>query len=150
MGARFGVDAFVRKAETLDGTAADEVLVDNGLGVFGLYVAVPDRVWVDDNVGAMLALIETEGFVDTDAGREAGLPCQLREAGVQFALPIGGAGWARRTCGAGVMADEDVAFKRGQAENPPESRLRHADDGSVGSRAFRHESEEDRDRSFWD
>jgi hypothetical protein len=56
--ARFGVDAFIRQPQALDGTAGDEVLVDDGFGVFGLYVAVPDSFWIDHDCGPVLALVE--------------------------------------------------------------------------------------------
>jgi hypothetical protein len=34
---------------------------------------------------------------------------------VEFALSIGGAGWARGIGGTGIVTNEDVAFERGQA-----------------------------------
>jgi hypothetical protein len=115
VGAGFGVDAFVGEAEALDRTPGDKVLVDDGFGVFGLHVAVPHGIGVDDDRGTVLALIQAKRLVDADIGSEAGFSSELRKAGVQFALSIGGAGRARGAGGADVMTDEDVTFKRGQA-----------------------------------
>jgi hypothetical protein len=114
MGAGLGVDAFVGEAEALDGTAGDEVLVDDFGGVFQADVAVPDGLRIDDNGMAMLALIEAAGLVDADAGAEAGSLNELLDGSVEFALAVGVARGARGVGGAGVGADKDVAFKRGQ------------------------------------
>jgi hypothetical protein len=115
MGAGLGVDAFVGEAEALDGTAGDEVLVDDFGGVFRADVAVPDGLGVDDDGVAVFALIEAAGLVDADAGGKAGGLDELLDGGVEFALAVGVAGGAWGVGGAGVGADKDVAFKRGQA-----------------------------------
>jgi hypothetical protein len=39
----------------------------------------------------------------------------LLQLGVKLALPIRGAGWAGRIGGTGVVANKNMAFKRGQA-----------------------------------
>jgi hypothetical protein len=114
--AGLGVDALVGETEALDGAAGDEMLFDDGGGIFGLDVAIPDRLGVDDDGGTVLALIEAEGFVDAHASGETGVLGELREASVQVALTVGGAGWARGIGGADVMTDEDVAFERGQTK----------------------------------
>lgn len=114
MRAGFCVEAVFVDTEALDGTSGDEVLRNDVLGVFGADVAVPDPVRVDDDCGAVLALIETSRLVDAHAAGKTGFFAQLLQAGVQFALSIAGAGGARRIGGTDVVADEDVAFKPGQ------------------------------------
>jgi hypothetical protein len=39
--------------------------------------------------------------------------------GEDLALPIGGAGGARCSLGANVMADEDVVLEKRQSDDPP-------------------------------
>ena len=114
MRAGFGVDAFVGEAEAVDGAAGYQMLADDLGGVGGLHAAVPGCVRVDDDGGAVLALIEAERLVDAHGGGEAGFARELRELCMEFALAVGSAGWARRTGGADIVADEDVAFERGQ------------------------------------
>lgn len=114
MRAGLAVDAFIGDAQTLDGTAMDQMLLHDLRGIFGLHIAVPDRIGVDHDGRTVLALVETERLIDADAGRQIGsfdLLLQLRE---QFALPVAGTGWARCAFGAGVVADENVVFKKGQ------------------------------------
>jgi hypothetical protein len=89
MGAGLGVEAFVGEAEALDWSAADEVLIDDFGGVFGADVAVPHGLRVDDDGGAMLALVEAACLVDTDAGAEAGSFYKLLDRGMEFALTVG-------------------------------------------------------------
>jgi hypothetical protein len=115
VGAGFGVKAGVQDAEAVDGAAGYEVLVDDGFGILGGDAAVPYGFGVDNNGGAVLALVQTAGFVDPDPSGEAGLLDELLEAGVEGAGAVGGAGGARSAGGAGVEADEDVTFKGGQA-----------------------------------
>jgi len=114
MGAGLGIDAFVGETQALDGTAGDEVLVDDFGGVFGADMAVPDGLRVNDDSAPMLALIEAAGLVDAHAGAEAGSLDELLDGGMKFALTVGIAGGARGVGGAGIGADKHVAFKRGQ------------------------------------
>ena len=113
VGAGFCVEAGVGDAEALDGAAGDEVLGDDLFGVFGFYRAVPDGLRVDDDSGAVLALIETAGLVDADASGEAGFAGELREAGVEGALAVGCAGSARGIGRAHVVTYEDMMFEKG-------------------------------------
>ena len=113
--AGLGVDARVGKTQALDGPASYKVLLHNLRGVAGLHVAVPDGFGIDHYRGAMFALIQAERFVDANGSAESGSLGQLLQLGVEIAFAIGGAGWARRIGGTGIMADKDVAFERGQA-----------------------------------
>jgi len=115
MGAGLGVEAFVGEAEAFHRAAADEVLVDDFGCVFRADMAVPDSLRVDDDGGAVFALIEAAGFVDADAGAEACGFDELLNGDVEFALAIGVAGGTWGVLGASVGADKDVALKWGQA-----------------------------------
>ena len=112
--AELGVEAFVGEAEALDGAAGDKVLVDDFGGVFRADVAVPDGFRVDDDGGTVFALVEAAGLVDADARGEAGGLGELLDGGVEFGLAVGVTGGARGVLRAGIGADKDVTFKRGQ------------------------------------
>lgn len=64
--AGFGVEAVLGEAEPFDRTAGDEVLGDDFCGVFGLDVAVPDGLGINDDGRSVLTLVEAEGLVDAD------------------------------------------------------------------------------------
>jgi hypothetical protein len=113
VGAGFGVEAGVGDAEALDGAAGDEVLGDDFIGVFGFDSAIPDGIGVDDDGGAVLALVKAARLVDADAASEAGFASELRKAGVEGALAVRSARRSRRVSGADVVTYEDVAFKKG-------------------------------------
>jgi hypothetical protein len=78
---------------------------------------IPDGLWINDDRGAMLALVEAERFVDADARCKTGGLGMLLELHEKRAGSIGGAGWARCIGGAYVMTDEDMVFKRRQRES---------------------------------
>ena len=113
--AGLGVDASVGQTETLDGLAADQVLFHNLRGVRGLYVAIPDGLGIDHNRGAVLALIETAGFVDAHGAAEAGGLRELLQLGEELAFPIGRTGWAWRIGRACVLADKNMMLKGWQS-----------------------------------
>jgi hypothetical protein len=115
MWAGLSVDAFVGQTKPLHRAAAYEVLVDDLGGVFRPDVAVPDGLRVDDNSGAMLALIQAAGLVNADARAEVGGLDKLLDGCMEFGLTVGVAGGARCILGAGIGADKYVSFKRGQA-----------------------------------
>ena len=106
-----GVDAGVGKAEALDGTAVDEMLLDDLLGVVGGGEAVPDGFGVDDEDGAVLALVEAAGFVDADAVLEAGGFDGILEGAAKFLAVFVAAAGAGGGIVALVEADEDMVFK---------------------------------------
>jgi hypothetical protein len=107
----FGVDAGVRQAEAIDGTAVEEVLVDDLLGVMGVGEAVPDGFGIDDEDGAVLALIEASGLIDADAMLEAGGFDGVLEGSAEFLAVFGGAAGAGGGFVALVQADKKVVFK---------------------------------------
>jgi hypothetical protein len=114
VGAGLGVDAGVGNAESLDRTAIDQMLFDDLGRIFRLDEAVPDRFWIDNDRGPVLALIEAERLVDAHIGEAGGLGnlLQLRK---DFALSIGGAGRPGSSLGANVMTDKDVMLVKRQS-----------------------------------
>ena len=105
-----GVDAGVGKAEALDGTAVEEVLLDDLFGVVRIGETVPDGFGIDDHDGAVLALVEAAGFVHANAVLEARGFDGILEGAAEFLAVFEGA------AGAGgfvalVEADEEVMFE---------------------------------------
>jgi hypothetical protein len=105
-----GIDAGVGKAEAFDGTAVEEVLLDDLFGIAGLGETVPYGFGVDDEDRAVLALVETTGFVDADAMLEAGGLDGIFEGAAQFLAVFA------RAAGAGgfvafVETDKKVMFE---------------------------------------
>jgi hypothetical protein len=112
--AALGVDALVGEAQALDGTAADEMLAHDLLGILGLDVAVPDGLGIDDDGGAVLALVEAAGLVDAHAAAEV---CGLRgllQGYMNIASATGCTRGTRRTVWALIGTDKDMMFKDGQ------------------------------------
>jgi hypothetical protein len=105
-----GVNAGGGKAEALDGTPVDKVLLDDLFGVFGLCEAVPDCLGIDDDDGAVLALVEASGFVDADAMLEAGGFDGVFEGAAKFLAVLMGAAGAGGGLVAVVEADEKMVF----------------------------------------
>jgi len=126
--AAFRVDARVGEAQALNRAAVHQVLLHNFGGIFGLHVPVPDCFGIDDDGGAVLALVEASGLIDAHAASQACLLGNLLQPGVQFALSIrstGGPGSAFRT---GIMADKNMVPEWGQTFTPCISSLQ-ADGG---------------------
>jgi hypothetical protein len=106
-----GIQAGVGEAQALDRRSADDVRCDNLFDVGLGHASIPNRFGIDDDRGAVFALVEAAGLVDAHAAGEAGGLSELLQLRVQLALAIGGAGWARRIGGALIVTDEDVTFK---------------------------------------
>jgi len=111
----FVIEALVGNAEPLHGPAANEVLLDNGLGVFRFDVAIPDGFRVDNHRGSVFALVKAAGLVDAHLASQSRGFGKLLQPGMQVALSVCGAGGARGALGAGVVANKDVVLECGQA-----------------------------------
>ena len=110
------VQARVGEAKAFYRSAAEDVrfddLVDVGLGD----VSVPDGVGVDDEVGAVFALVEASGLIGADFAFQAALGQFLFEEFLQFGFGGGiaaSSGMSRRAL---VSADEDVFFEFGHQD----------------------------------
>jgi hypothetical protein len=60
------IDASVGEHQSLDWPASDNVGVDDFLDVRGRDAAVPDGIRINDEVGAVLTLVQTPGLVGSD------------------------------------------------------------------------------------
>jgi hypothetical protein len=87
MWADLRVDARIRNAQSLDWTSVHQVLFDDLGSVLGLHAAIPHGFWIDDDSGAMLALVEAERLVDADI-RQACSLCKLLQLDENLALSI--------------------------------------------------------------
>ena len=106
-----GIDAGVGEAEALDGAAVEEVLLNDLFGVAGLGETVPDGFGVDDEDGAVLALVEATGFIDADAVLEAGGLDGILEGAAEFLAVFVAAAGAGGGIVALVEANKEVMFK---------------------------------------
>ena len=61
------IETLIPQAQSLHWPAADNVRLDNFIHVIGRDKAVPDRLWVNDEIRAVLALIEAAGLVCSHA-----------------------------------------------------------------------------------
>ena len=111
--AGFGVEAGFGEAEAFDWLPSEDVGFDDLVYVSLGDVAVPDCVGVDDDVRAVLALVEAAGLVGTDSAFQASLGQFLLEEFLEPGFGSGVAGSAGMACGALVSADEDVFFEFG-------------------------------------
>jgi hypothetical protein len=117
VGAVVGVEAGVGQADTIDGTAVKEVLVDDLLGVVGVGEAVPDGFGIDDQNGAVLALIEAAGLIDADTVLEAGSFDGILEGTTEFFAVFVAATGAGSGFVALVQADKEVTFEDWHRDN---------------------------------
>jgi hypothetical protein len=109
--AGWGIQAGIGQAESFDWLTCDDVGVDDLVDVGFGNVSVPDGVGVDDDVRAVLALIEASGLVGADAAFQSTLGEFLLEKFLEPGFGGGIATSAGMACGALVSADEDVFFE---------------------------------------
>ncbi len=114
MRASLRIDALICEPEPFHGAAVDQVLLHNLRGVFRLYMSVPDRLGIDNDRRAVLALIEAAGLVDADRIPQARRLRDLLKLRVQFALAICSARGPRRPFGTDIMANKNVMFENWQ------------------------------------
>src|SRR6185503_15845054 len=100
--------------QALDDLAADDVLAQDLLGVLGRRHVVPDRVRVDDDRGAVFAVLHAAGAVDAHflVTQARLLHAQLQRL-EDFLRAPGHAAAPRMVGGALVETDEDVALEAG-------------------------------------
>ena len=115
MRATLGVDAPLSQSQPLDRTSADEVLLHDLGSIRGLHMAVPHSLRINHYGRPVFALVQAHGFIDAHRRAQPGGFRQLLQLGMEFAFSVGCAGRSRSIGGAGVVANKDVAFKRGQA-----------------------------------
>ena len=114
MGACGGVDAVGDQTEALDRLAVDQMLLNDGRGIFSLDVSVPDGFRIDNDYRTVFALVEAPRLVDADSAPQPRCARELLELSEQFAFTVVGAGWAWSALGAEILADEHMPFKGSQ------------------------------------
>ncbi len=108
-----GVQAGVGEAESFYRVAAEHVRFDDLVDVGFGDVSVPNSVGVDDEVGAVFALVEASGLVGADFALQSALGQFLFEELLQLGFGGGVAASAGMSRRALVSADENVSFEFG-------------------------------------
>jgi len=111
--ARRGVETVVGEHQALDRLAADDVRFDDFIDIGFGNVPVPHSVGIDDQVRAVLALIETARLVCPYFALQAAFREFLFEQFLQLCLADGIAASPRIFRRALVAADENVSFELG-------------------------------------
>lgn len=111
VGASVCVQAGIGQAQARDGAAVDEVLADDLDDVVQVHEAVPDGLGIDDDGGAVLALVEAAGLVCADVVLEAGGLDGVLEGGFELLAALRAAAWAVGGLVALVGADEEVVLE---------------------------------------
>lgn len=111
MWAFLGIQAGIRDNQTLYRLVTDDVRLDDLIDIGCGDAAIPHRIGIDDDVRAMLALIQAAGFIGADCTVDASL-CQLDlEYPLQIGIASRIAASAHISGGPVVGADEDVLAK---------------------------------------
>lgn len=105
------VDALVGKAKPFHRPAIYKMLLHNLCCIFGANVAVPDCFGIDDNGGAVLALVEAPGFVDAHGAAQARSFGKLLQLRMQFAFSVGCARGPRSIRRTGIQTNKNVVFE---------------------------------------
>jgi hypothetical protein len=116
-----GVEAFVGNEEALDGPSVDDVRLDDLVDIVGGDAAVPDRVRINDDGGAVFALVETSGHVGAHALSESAESQFLFEEELQLGLACRITAAARVPGIALIAANEQVLLKLGHSINLQDS-----------------------------
>jgi hypothetical protein len=111
MWAALGVQAAVREQKPLDGTAVNQMLVDDLRYVLPMHEAVPDRVRVDHHNGAVLALVEAAEFVRPHLTLQPGVFDSFLEGVLQLPAAMASAARPRGVFVALIGADKEVMLK---------------------------------------
>jgi hypothetical protein len=106
-----GVEAGVWEAKALDWAAVEDVLGDDLVYIFEGNEAVPDGLRIDNDRGAVLALVEAAGFIGSYGVLEAGVFEGFLEGVFELFAAAGTATGAAGGAIALVGADEDVVVK---------------------------------------
>ena len=96
------IDALVPQSKSLDGYSTDDVRFDDLGHIFWLHASVPDGVWIDDHIWAMLALIEASCLVCPHCRLQSSRTYCFFESLVQLSTAVGIA-TASRTSGLALI-----------------------------------------------
>ena len=118
MRATLSIQTGIGQAQARHRAAIHQVLADDLGDVFDVHEAVPDGLGIDDDGGAMLALVEAAGLVGADLVLQAGLLDGVLEGGFELLAAPRAAAWTRGALVALVGADEDVVLELWQRDGP--------------------------------
>jgi hypothetical protein len=110
MRALFRVNALLGQDQPLDGNSANDVRFDNLVDVFHLHASVPDRIGIDNNRLAVLALIEASGFIGAHFAFQSSLGDFVFEYFLELAFAIRIAASSRTAGIALINAYKDMSF----------------------------------------
>jgi hypothetical protein len=116
--ATLGIQAGIGQAQARHGAAVQEVLADDLGDVLDVHEAVPDGLGIDDNDGAVLALVEAAGLVGADLVLQTGRLDGVLEGGFELLASPWAAAWTRGALVALVGADEEVVLELWQGGGP--------------------------------
>gem|GEM_PF-3517046 len=111
VGASLCVQTGIGDTETLDGSVVEEVFGDDLVDVFEVNAAVPDGFGIDDDDGAVLALVETGGLVGADGVLEASFFDGFLEGRLELFAVLAATAGAGGVFVAVVVADEEMMFE---------------------------------------
>lgn len=109
------IQAFICDAQPFYRLAPDQMFPHNLVRVFRLDVAIPNRLGINHHRGPMLALVQTAGFVNPHASRQACFFGQLLQPRMKSARSIFGARRTGRALGPHIVANKNVVFKNWQS-----------------------------------
>jgi hypothetical protein len=105
------IQAGVGQHQALHRLSTDDVRFDDFVNIGLGDVSVPYGIGIDHDIRAMLALIETAGFVSTDLSLESAISQFLFEQFLQLCLAVRIAASSRISGRALIAAYEDVFFE---------------------------------------
>jgi hypothetical protein len=111
------VEAVIGRNQALDGLATENVGIDDFIYVGRSHTSIPDRVGIDDNIWAMLTLVEASGFVGAHSMLQSALRKFLLKDPLQFTFAAGITTAAWVSFWPLIDADKDVLVELGHINN---------------------------------
>lgn len=109
--AAWGVYAFIGQPQPRDGNPVDDVRFDDFLHVRGGHAAIPNRFRINDNRRAVLALVQTSGFIGSDRSLQTSRGQFLFEVQLQASESVRIATSARIFRRSQIGADKNMLLK---------------------------------------
>src|SRR5512143_760117 len=83
------IEARVRRYQPLDGFSTNDVRIENLVDIFRGDVSIPNRLRINNDIRAVLALVEASGLIGADLSLQAAPRDSCLEKLVQFSAAIG-------------------------------------------------------------
>jgi len=110
-----GVDALLSQSQPLNRTSTHQMLLHDLDCIRRLHMAIPHSLRVNHYGRPVFALVQAHGFIDAHRCAQTGGFRQLLQLRMELTFSVSRAGRPGSIGGAGVVANKDVTFKRGQA-----------------------------------